>query len=318
MEKVYGKKYQLTIISSCYNSESYLEGFFKNIVQMDGFENFLLLIYLNSPTSLELNIAGKYKNLFPNNIIYEEVKREFVSQSTNRGYKKAISDYIVYADVDDRRFKDAYIRMIHTLDNNLDCDLTYGDYVYVCKPDTFTGKLHKTNEFDFDSFTKFPQIGPGHFFRRSLLNKIGYWDEQLKSGADFDFQIRAAFNVKFKKTEGNPITFYTYNTNGVSLSSGELSKIEALAIALRYGIYQHIPTLINYLPEASRYNLPNIKNENIWIPLVESVPCINEIIEFRMKNWKFTRSFLAKENIYKNRFRNKILKIINPTWNSYQ
>ena len=207
--------------------------------------------------------------------------------------------------------------MIHTLDNNLDCDLTYGDYVYVDKPDVFTGKLHETNEFDVDSFTHLPQIGPGHFFRRSILNKIGYWDEQLKSGADFDFQIRAAFNTKFKKTIGNPITYYTYNTNGVSLSSGDLSKIEGLAIALRYGIYDTIPRWINYLPEASQYNLTNIKFENIWMPLSESVSNINEIIEFRMDKWKAARSLMNKENTLKNRIRNKFLKEINPTWNSY-
>ena len=146
------RKYQLTIISSCYNSESYLDGFFNNIVQMDGFENFLLLICLNSPTVLELNIANKYKNLFPENIIFEEVKREFVSHSTNRGYRKADTEYIVYADVDDRSLTDAYTRMIHTLDNNTDCDLTYGDYLYVNKPDVFKGSLYKTDNFDKDDY----------------------------------------------------------------------------------------------------------------------------------------------------------------------
>jgi len=317
MQKVLNRRHQLTIISSCYNSESYLEGFFNNITQMDGFENFLLLIYLNSPTVLELYIANKYKNLFPDNIIFEEVKREFVSHSTNRGYKKAATDYIVYADVDDRRLTDAYTRMIHTLDNNQDCDLTYGDYLYVNKPDVFNGSLYKTDNFDKDTFTHLPKIGPGHFFRRSLLDKVGYWDEQLKSGADFDFQIRAAFNVKFKKTEGDPITFYTYNTNGVSLSSGELSKIEGLAIALRYGIYSSIPSWINYLPEASLYNLMNLRNDNSWIPLNKSIPDIDEIQNFRMIKWKSARSSLTKENSFKNRVRNKILKVLNPTWSSY-
>ena len=311
------RKYQLTIISSCYNSESYLDGFFNNIVQMDGFENFLLLIYLNSPTVLELNIANKYKNLFPENIIFEEVKREFVSHSTNRGYRKADTEYIVYADVDDRRLKDAYIRMIYTLDNNPDCDLTYGDYLYVNKPDVFEGTLFKTDDFDIDSFTHLPKIGPGHFFRRSLLDKVGYWDEQLKSSADFDFQIRAAFNVKFKKTNGNPITFYTYNTNGVSLSSGELSKIEGLAIALRYGIYSLVPNWINYLPEASLYNLMNLRKDNMWIPLNKIIPDIHEIQNFRMQRWKVARSALTKENIFKNRLRNKIFKQLNPTWITY-
>lgn len=317
MYKILNKRHQLTIISSCYNSEGYLEGFFNNIVQMDGFENFLLLIYLNSPTLLELNIANKFKNLFPENIIVEEVKREFVSHSTNRGYKKANTDYIVYADVDDRRFKDAYIRMIHTLDNNPDCDLTYGDYLYVNKPDIFKGTLYKTDNFDIESFTHLPKIGPGHFFRRSLLDKVGYWDEQLKSGADFDFQIRAAFNVKFKKTEGDPITFYTYNTNGVSLSSGELSKIEGLAIALRYGIYGFIPGWINYLPEASLYNLMNIKYDNLWMPLNQSIPNIDEIQKFRMEKWKSARTILNIENSLKNRLRNKILNKLNPTWAAY-
>lgn len=315
MCSVVGKKYKLTIVSSCYNSEGYLEGFFKNIIQMDGFNDYLLLIYLNSPTAIELNIADKYKNLYPDNIIYEIVEREYVSQSTNRGLKKANTDYVVYADVDDRRFQDAYIRMIYTLDNNLDCDLTYGDYLYVSKPDVFSGDLHKTKDFDIDSFTRFPQIGPGHFFRKSILEKVGFWDEQLRSGADFDFQIRAAFNVKFKKTVGNPITYYTFNTNGVSLSSGDLSKIEALVISLRYGIYSEVPRWLNYLPEIYNYRISHISIENEWNPISNYVADIESILSSRMHNLKRERFNLSKENYYISKLRFELFKIINPSWN---
>jgi hypothetical protein len=316
MDIVGNKKYQLTIISSCYNSESYLDGFFNNITKMDGFQNFLLLIYLNSPTPIELNIAAKFKNLYPDNIVYEVVKREFVSQSTNRGLKKACTDYVVYADVDDRRFHDAYIRMIHTLDNNLDCDLTYGDYLYVSKPDVFTGKLHKTNEFDIESFTRFPQIGPGHFFRKSILDKVGFWDEQLKSGADFDYQIRAAFNVKFKKTGGNPITYYTYNTNGVSLSSGDLSKIEAMVISLRYGIYSEVPRWLYYIPEIYKYRISHVSIDDKWESISNYVTDIESILSLRMQNLKNERIKLSKENYYISKLRSELFKTINPSWNS--
>ena len=102
------------------------------------------------------------------------------------------------------------------------------------------------------------------------------------------------------------------------MSSGDLSKIEGLAIALRYGIYHCIPKWINYLPEASQYNLTNLKFEHLWKPLIESVPNINEILEYRMEKWKIARSLLIKENSVKKRIRNKIFKEINPTWNSYK
>lgn len=312
------KKHDLTIVSSCYNSERYLMGYFDNIIQMKGFENFILYIYLNSPTKFEIEIAEKYKNLYPSNINFEIVEKEFVSISTNRGFKVAETEFIVYADVDDRRFPDAYIRMMNTLKSNPECDLTYGDYVFVSEPDKYIGRKHSTLDFDFDLFSTSPQIGPGHFFRRSLLNKIGYWDEQLKSGADFDFQIRAALKSKFVKTKGDPITYYTFNDKGISLSSGNLSKIEALFIALRYGIYKYIPQYINYLPEITSYNFNHIKYNNTWIPLSDYLPNISEILDKRKANWVEKRDLFNKQNQYKKRFINKFLKEINPVWSNYK
>jgi glycosyltransferase involved in cell wall biosynthesis len=313
--KVNNKRHQLTIISSCYNSEAYLEGFFKNIIEMEGFEDFHLIVVLNAPTKTELLLSENFRMQFPSNISYIEVDREPVSTSTNRGFAMAATTYVTYADVDDRRVKDAYVRMLSTLENNPDVDLTYGDYLVVPNPDVFVGDLHIIPEFDKELFTRFSHIGPGHFFRRSLLLKCGLWDEQYISAGDFDFQISAALSSKFMKTGGGPTTYYTRSSENISLSSGNLSKIEGLAITLRYGIYNRIPEWLDFLPEAGAYNSMFVMNNNKWIPLSNFVPDINTLLKLRQKEWVEKRT-LNNNNKVGTLLRKKILKFINPVWKS--
>ena len=192
----------------------------------------------------------------------------------------ADSPYVVYADVDDLRPPDAYVRQIKTLDNNLDVDFTYGDFLDVKKIGDTTGKRIVTADFDRSSFTRGSMVGPNHFFRRQLLEKVGFWDEQLRSGGDFEFQIRAAFNCQFKKTEG--ILVYKLDA-AQSASQGILQPLERTVIELRYGIYDKID--YNYLPAAVRYNIPYILYNGTWQPMRSFVPGYDELLERRRREW---------------------------------
>ena len=293
---------QLSIVTSAYQCEPYLEGYFQNITALVGFERYLLIVVLNQPSRAELEIAEGYRAQYPDNICFVPVERESIGASTNRGFQLAETEYLTYADVDDRRAPDCYIRQLQTLQSQPDIDFTYGDFVTVPEPSTTDGELVLTMEFDQETFSRGSHVGPNHFFRRTLLDKCGYWDEQLKSGGDFDFQVRAALNGKFKKTVGPPLLYYTCFANSGSASSGRLQPIERTVIELRYGIYDKID--YDYLPRAVRYNVPYLLQSGQWVPVSQFVPDYEDFIQDRCSRWfvlGMGNYFVMKNNSVKSR-----------------
>lgn len=247
---------KLSIITSVYKSEKYLDLYLKNITSLKGFNDFTIILVLNEPNDNELEILKSYKNSFRDNVISLEVLRESIASSTNRGFSMATTEFVTYADVDDYKYLDCYSRQMETLINNPEIDFTYGDFIITSKQGVFEGLLIKSPSFTKEIATRSSIVGPNHFFRRKILNTCGYWDEQFKSGGDFDFQIRAALNVNFKKTHGDPLLYYTRYDDSGSASSGDLQKIERTVIELRYGIYDKIN--YKYLPKALEYDIYHV------------------------------------------------------------
>ena len=54
------------------------------------------------------------------------------------------------------------------------------------------GTRIETPEFDRVEFTRSCLASPTQLFRRSMVERTGGFDEQFRSGGDYEFQIRAA------------------------------------------------------------------------------------------------------------------------------
>jgi hypothetical protein len=238
---------KFSLVCSAYKSEVYLQQFLENVNLFDNAKDLTLYLVLNDPSYLEKKIISKTSNLkYLLEVI--EVERESNSKSINRGFKLCETEFVGYLDVDDLHPSNAYKLMLNTLD---DCELTYGDYQII---------QSNSSKFNTDYLQPFSQsiakirpiFGSTHFFRRSLLEKAGYWDEQLISAGDFDWQIRASAFAKVKKT--NAICTF-YNFSSLSASRGLANLIENLVIALRYHNLCNVGSYIEYLEEALRYDI---------------------------------------------------------------
>lgn len=269
----------LSIITSAYKCEPYLEGYFQNMTALVNFNEVELFVVLNEPTDGELALAERYRRQYPENIRIIPVARESIGASTNRGYRLAQTEFLTYADVDDRRAPECYVRQLQILCDHPGVDFTYGDFIVVPQPGRMEGPLISLREFDREEFTRSSVVGPNHFFRRVLLDKCGFWDEQLRSGGDFDFQVRAALNGTFKKVAGTPLLYYTRLPEGGSASASRLQTTERTVIELRYGMYDKIDYA--YLAEAMRYSIPYLWWEGQWRPVSQYVPDYGRFLKER-------------------------------------
>ena len=244
----------LTVVTTVYRGQKYLTGFLNNLLSIENREAIAFHLLLNEPTANEVEIVRSFQGAHPG--VIETTfsnKLESIGQSLNKGFSMANTPLIGYSDVDDTKAPDAYIRMIDALSN---AEVTYGDYIIVKKQGETSGRLVTSDGFNREEGLTRPIFGPTHCFRREVLDKVGYRDEQFKSGDDFEWQIRASYACKVKKAVG-PITYYTRD-GSVSASQTKWYEIDALKICLRYGLYDQLPRFQHRLPEIIDFQIPKI------------------------------------------------------------
>jgi len=89
------KNFKFSVIIPIYNVEEYLEETINSVInQTIGFEENIQLILINdgSPDNSE-EICLKYKELYPDNVIYYKQKNSGVSSARNKGIELAIGEF---------------------------------------------------------------------------------------------------------------------------------------------------------------------------------------------------------------------------------
>lgn len=232
---------RVSIITSCYRGERYLASFFDQVVAQSLFPRVEVILVHNEPTPEEIAIVHHFHDQHPTNIQHLIVQPvESLGASWNRGWKASTAAYLCIWNVDDRRTPDSLERQIEYLEKHLEVVMTYGDYVTVSEYGLESGWYRVTPaEFDRKLFTReFPQGGAFLVWRKSLSERIGYFDEQFKGGADFDLSVRIALHdLITARTEGC-MGYFTDAEQGISTREGaSIAAIERTVIQLRYGIF---------------------------------------------------------------------------------
>lgn len=230
-----------TVLTSLYKCEKYLPGYFSWVEKLQDIENIEILLLHNEPSEEELNIVNKYisKYDFLKHIIIPQ--RETLYATWNRGILLSQGEYIAVWNVDDIRLPDSLYRQQMCLDKNPNAAITYGDCVVMLEYGKLDGDDYVEPEFSSDNMEFYRKhfIGCFPMWRKSVHNEIGYFDEQLRLVADFDFQIRVVRKFDLVKTSGKIGYFLDLVPSKLS-SNRFYRKNEITALMMRYGIYDQI------------------------------------------------------------------------------
>lgn len=252
----------LTILTSSYNSDLYLKSFL-NSVKNQTFKDFELCFEHISPKKDEIKLI-KSKKFINLNINYN-LEKNLISlpKAWNRMIQRSSSEYICIWNVDDIRTKNSLELMISLLDSNELIDFVYGNYYIVKKFNKFKGKY--INESGRESELKSSMIlGPFFMFRRKVLQNINMFDEQLISGADYDFAMRLARNYKGMHLDSN-LGYYLNSGKGLSTSKSSLQELERTVVELRYKL-DVINTDLIY-EARKKYDIENLVINNLKVKI---------------------------------------------------
>jgi hypothetical protein len=155
-------------------------------------------------------------------------------------------------------------------------------------------------------------LGPFLMFKKSLCKKAGYFDEQLKSGADYDFSIRLAYNGTVVQAD-DMLGYYLNEGKGASTRPDSKQPLERTVIELRYGVFDKLD--MSYIPLTINYSIPHIISFGQAHPVSDYVKDYAGIVQGNIKEIRksMVRSTLMSLTGYqriKSAVKNRLKKIL--------
>ncbi|OPX64998.1 MAG: putative glycosyl transferase [Methanomassiliicoccales archaeon PtaB.Bin134] len=280
----------VSTLTSCFHGEKYLPLFLEKMPEQKAFDRLEVVIDLNEPSAEELRLVRQFQERYPGHLRYT-VQNKVVtySASWNNCIRNSTGEYLAVWNIDDLRPEDSIEKQAALLDANPEIGIVHGKYTVVPRFGDMDGDVFRnyrpvenweaTRRFIFGAF---------YMFRKSLVEKAGYVDEQFRSSADFDHTLRLSLHTRSAVVDGNLGYYYMANT-GLSNNPNSRIDVENFVIRMRYGIYDKL--WFHYLAAASDYDIYRIQNGNEWIHVSKYVPDYRAMLERRYRMW-FDRGYL--------------------------
>ena len=218
----------------------YLKRFLDELPLQTCFEELEVVLDHNEPDEEELAWVRAFQDAHPGRLKHIIVNPvDPIGTSMNRCIREASADYLTIWNVDDLRTPDSLERQLRAFDAG--ADIVYGNFIVVRSFGAKTGSLTDFSRYQDrpQEFTRSMLLGPFMAFRKSLCEKAGFFDEQLRSGADFDLAVRLAFHGTAVMADGL-LGYYLNEGKGASTRPGSRQAVERTVIELRYGIYDKL------------------------------------------------------------------------------
>lgn len=252
-----------SVVVSVYNGQKHLENFLENLTSQTIFDRseVVFIDACSSDSSIDM-IKGRVGDC-ENVKIIEVEERISVYEAWNLGIKNSTSPYVTNWNVDDSRHKKSLESQVDWLSDSPEVDVCYQD-VWL----SYDSQLTFEEVVTYGLVDVMPPISKrnllsanfvhnGPMWRRQLHVDYGYFDEEFRSAADWDFWLRCCFGgAKFSKSPW-PTVSYFVNPVGISTRPGTEGISEANSVRLRYRSGLAYPPLtkplvsnipIDYLP----------------------------------------------------------------------
>lgn len=185
-------KYKFSVVIPIYKVEEYLEETIESVINQDiGFKDNIQIILVNddSPDNSE-QICLKYREMYPNNIIYVKKENGGVSSARNKGIEYIEGKYTNFLDSDDKWELDVFTKAYKMFEKNDDVDVIGVRQKYFEAENDFLSLDYKFNRDKvvdiFNSYDHIQLSVTSGFIRTSAIGDIRF-DTRVKYSEDSKF-----------------------------------------------------------------------------------------------------------------------------------
>ena len=212
------EKFKFSVIIPVYNVENYLEETINSVIdQTIGFEDNIELVLINdgSPDKSE-KICLKYKEKYPNNVIYYKQKNSGVSAARNKGIELATGEFSTMLDSDDKWSVDSFAEVNKATIQNptiniFSCKMVFFDKKSGNHPLNYKYKVDKVVNIleDYD----YPQLSSSSIFVRTEVLKKYKYNSEIKYSEDNRLINEIIFDEQQMMMLSKPIYYYRKRTS---------------------------------------------------------------------------------------------------------
>lgn len=246
----------VSVITPCFRMKRYLERFLEELPHQTIFEQIEVVLDHNEPDPDELEWVAGFAARHPGRIHHIVTDPAVpIGVSMNACIRQARGRFLAIWNVDDLRTPGSLEAQVRALEADPQAGIAFGDYMIVWSFGSRQGKLIRDRSRPRTEQHRGMLLGPFFMFRAELCGRAGLFDEQLRSGADFDFALRLLSHAPAVAT-GELLGWYLNAGLGASTRSGSLQSLEKNVIYMRYGIWDKFE--IEYLPQLRNYEVHRI------------------------------------------------------------
>jgi len=194
--------YLVSAVVSTYNAEHFLRGKLEDLEAQTIAPDLEIIVIDSGSPQDERSIVAEFQGRYDNIRFLRTEERETVYQAWNRGIRMATGEFVTNSNTDDRLRRDALETLVRALREHPDCVLAYPD-MRITQQENASFEAHQPlgyrdwPPYDRLSLLELCCVGPFPLWRRSLHEKIGYFDERYRSAADYEFWLRASEQHQF-------------------------------------------------------------------------------------------------------------------------
>jgi glycosyltransferase involved in cell wall biosynthesis len=181
----------VSIITPSFNQGRFIEETILSI-QEQTYKNIEHLIIDGGSTDQTLKILKKYSS----SLSWISEPDTGQTDAINKGIIRSKGDIIAYLNSDDLYLPESIKTVVDYFTNHPDVDMVYGDIIHIDEKSQVMETVRTGSILPEDFLTcqvYLPQ--PAVFFRKRIIDKIGYFDESLHLAMDMEYWIRALLAV---------------------------------------------------------------------------------------------------------------------------
>lgn len=177
----------VSIVTPSFNQGRFLKRTIESVLSQS-YPNIEYVVIDGGSTDESVDLLRSYGDRF----YWMSEKDKGQTDAINKGMARVHGEILAYLNSDDVLLPGAIERVVEFFKKHPNCGLLYGNADYIDAEDHYIGP-YKTAPYSFQRLMQDCMVcQPAAFWRRSVVEKIGPFDEQLNFVMDYDYWIRIA------------------------------------------------------------------------------------------------------------------------------
>jgi len=295
---------KFSIIIPCYNQAKFIHDCYVSIISQN-YYSWEIIFVNDGSTDDTLNILNRIQ-LFDKKVVVLNKENGGLSSARNAGIQAATGNFIIFLDCDDMLLPNCLSSIYKSIEKKQKLDIIQVGYRHIDElgMSTYTNVLPAIKEKMLPTIL-FNNWGPVHSFciSKNLVDKIGFFDENLKSCEDWDYWIRSSFVADEIDTIHIALVDYRMNSNSMSRDSFTLyHSLKEVALRGKEEFKKHQTNVLDIEKQFKNSLkqklalclgvgiLQNKVKETVELFLLESK---HHHLEFKPKDFKLMSSYLT-------------------------